>query len=337
MVGENSLILTVTRRCNLRCSYCPTVKDGWPSLSAADVRKGIELFEQLYGGGVIKIFGGEPLLEPERCKEIISLAQQKPSIRYVYLSTNGLGLTTELLSWMKQQSKLILTLSMDGLARDHRRMRRPLAESKETVDSYHHIRSLLPELLRVPRLVITQTIAPATARNAVENFEHLLELGFQRFNFLPGYFVPWRPEQLLELQQGFNGIGKIIKARWSEGQYLYVRNLFVRAPTPFFNQGLIVDSDSTIHPSNIGLSGSFDHLHQETTVGTLSEPPTRAQIEHAAATVNALIQRTVSARIWNATLAADAELTKLCEHLMPHFLRYKHRRKRLVKELASDC
>ena len=335
MVGENSLILTVTRSCNLRCSYCPTVKDGWPSLSAVDVRKGMELFEQLYGGGVIKIFGGEPLLETERCKEIISLAQEKPSIRYVYLSTNGLGLTPELLSWMNQQSKLILTLSMDGLKRDHRRMRRAFAGADEVADSYDHVLSLLPELLRVPRLVITQTIAPATARNAVENFEHLLELGFQRFNFLPGYFVPWRTEQLAELHRGFSGIGQIIKKRWSAGQYLYVRNLFVRAPTPFFNQGLIVDSDGTVHPSNIGLSGSFDHLHQETTVGTLSDPPSRTQIETAAANVNALIQSTVPARIWKSTLAADAELTKLCEHLMPYFLRYKQSRKRLVKELAS--
>ena len=60
-----SLILTVTRRCNLRCSYCPTVKDGWPSLSVDDALEAIALFTERYGGGDIKLFGGEPLLVPE--------------------------------------------------------------------------------------------------------------------------------------------------------------------------------------------------------------------------------------------------------------------------------
>ncbi|MFT4979441.1 MAG: molybdenum cofactor biosynthesis enzyme MoaA, partial [Myxococcota bacterium] len=48
-----SLILTVTRACNLRCSYCPTAKDGWPSLSAVDARDAIDLFIDRFGGGDI--------------------------------------------------------------------------------------------------------------------------------------------------------------------------------------------------------------------------------------------------------------------------------------------
>ena len=104
---------------------------------------------------------------------------------------------------MKQQSKLILTLSMDGLARDHRRMRRPLAESKETVDSYHHIRSLLPELLRVPRLVITQTIAPATARNAVENFGAFAGIGLSAVQFFfPGILFRGDPSSCSSSSKG---------------------------------------------------------------------------------------------------------------------------------------
>ena len=55
-----ALILTVTRRCNLRCAYCPTVKDGVPDLSADDARRAIDLFLSRYGGGDIKLFGGEP-------------------------------------------------------------------------------------------------------------------------------------------------------------------------------------------------------------------------------------------------------------------------------------
>ena len=49
MVG--ALILTVTRQCNLRCSYCPTAKDGWPSLTEADAERALELFDRRFGGG----------------------------------------------------------------------------------------------------------------------------------------------------------------------------------------------------------------------------------------------------------------------------------------------
>ena len=52
------LVLTVTRACNLRCSYCPTAKDGWPSLDENDARRALELFarpleEGGFGGGAV--------------------------------------------------------------------------------------------------------------------------------------------------------------------------------------------------------------------------------------------------------------------------------------------
>jgi len=53
MVGQ--LILTLTRACQLRCSYCPTVKEGWPSLSRGQALRALELFDTLYGGGDVKL------------------------------------------------------------------------------------------------------------------------------------------------------------------------------------------------------------------------------------------------------------------------------------------
>ena len=84
------LILTVTRQCNLRCTYCPTAKDGWPSLSAQDARDAVKLFVDRCGGGAIKLFGGEPLLVPEVVRAAMEQAREMPEIRWVYLSTNGL-------------------------------------------------------------------------------------------------------------------------------------------------------------------------------------------------------------------------------------------------------
>ena len=318
-----SLILTVTRRCNLRCSYCPTVKDGWPSLSTDDARHAIALFAERYGGGDIKLFGGEPLLEPDVVRAAIDEAGRHPQIRRIYLSTNGLGLDADWLARIQAEPRAVLTISMDGQARDHRRLRRSLPE---VADSYEHLLSLMPALRRIPRVVATQTIAPATADRAAENFDHLRELGLHRFNFLPGYFLPWGERQLAALRRGFEAIGDRVIEAWRRGERLYVRNLFTLAPTPFFNSGVVVDSDRSIHVSNLGLSGALDELRPQTRLGTLDDPPALEALDRRAREVNGLLEAALPERVWRSTLAVDAELTRLCRRLLAHYPSYRRRR-----------
>lgn len=320
----SQLILTVTRACNLRCSYCPTVKDGWPSLDEEDAARALGLFVDRFGGGDIKLFGGEPLLAPDVVASVLERAEGLSGIRRVYLSTNGLGLDSAWIERLRANPKVILTLSMDGAPKDHRRLRRALPG---VTDAYDHVVSLLPELLTLPRMVVTQTVAPATARRAAENFDHLLGLGFRRFNLLPGYYIPWKAEQLASLKTGFHAIGDRFESAWASGRRLYLRNLFTRAPTPFFNTGMVVDADRSIHPSNVGLSGSLDETLGRTKVGDLDHPPSAAALAAAAARMPALLKEAVDPAVWDATLAVDAELTALCERLLPAWLATRRQRR----------
>ncbi|MBO6937749.1 MAG: radical SAM protein [Deltaproteobacteria bacterium] len=322
---RGSLILTLTRRCNLRCSYCPTVKDGWPSLTRAQVARAFELFAER-GGGDVKLFGGEPLLEPELVEEALVCAEKERTVRRLYLSTNGIGLTPALLDRLAAHPKLVLTLSMDGRPDDHRRLRRALPV-EGTTDAYAHLVALMPKLRRMRRVVVTQTIAPATAAATFENFSHLRELGWWRFNFLPGYYLPWSDDQLGALEHGFRTIGDAIADGWEHGERLYVRNLFTLAPTPFFNTGLVVDSDGSIHATNVGLSSSLDGLLEATRVGTLERPPTAAELQRAAERVPAMLEREVAPQVLASTQAVDQLLTAFCERLYPHYLRDRQRRR----------
>lgn len=316
--------MTVTRACNLRCAYCPTAKDGWPSLTAADAQQAVSLFIERYGGGDIKLFGGEPLLVPAVVRAALEAARERPEIRRVYLSTNGLGLDAEWLSFFQHYPKGILTVSLDGAPADHRRLRRALPG---VPDAYSHLLSILPTLLQTPRVVVTQTIAPATAARAAENFRHLCALGFQRLNLLPGYYLPWRAAQVLALRQGFAEIRAELERAWSAGRYLYLRNLFTRAPTAFFNTGLVVDADRTIHPSNVGLSGALDGLRSQTQVGTLDDPPSPEALAARSAQVNALLEGALPPGVMASTRAVDAELTALCTALYPAYLRARQARR----------
>jgi hypothetical protein len=284
----------------------------------------VALFVDRYGGGDIKLFGGEPLLAPEVVRATFRAAQDNPGVRRVYLSTNGLGLTESWLSFLADQPKGILTISMDGAPADHRRFRRALPG---VPDAYDHIVALLTPLHRTPRVVITQTIAPAAARNALANFDHLRSLGFRRFNLLPGYYLPWRPEQLAHLERGLEGIGRRFQEAWAQDHRLYLRNLFTWAPTPFFNTGLVVDSDRSIHPSNVGLSGALDHTRSRTVAGDLDRPPTPAALAAKAAEVNPMLRDELPSGVWESTQAADAALSRLCQSLYPAFVAMRRRRR----------
>ncbi len=320
----SSLVLTVTRRCNLRCSYCPTAKDGFPSLSRVDALRALDLFSDNFGGGDIKLFGGEPLLEADTVRAVIEAAENSPAIRRVYLSTNGLGLSEDWLSFLAAQPKTILTLSLDGRPEDHRRLRRALPQ---VPDVYDHVQTLLPRLLRLPRLVVTQTIAPSTAHAAHDNFAHLMALGFRRFNLLPGYYLKWKREQLLALRRGFTDIAADVVACWRRGEHVYVRNLFTWAPTPFFNTGLVVDSDGSVHPNNLGLSAALTDMLDETKVGSLDEPPTPSELSDKAQQINGLLAHRLPPDVWESTQQVDHELTQFCASLYGEFAAYRRRRR----------
>ena len=318
-----TLILTVTRRCDLRCAYCPTAKDGHPDLDSDQVERAVSLFAARFGGGDVKIFGGEPLLVPDVVRAAVGRAARERSIRRVYLSTNGLGLDDSWFDWVRGQRKAILTVSMDGDPADHRRFRRGLPG---VADTYSHLLGLLPQLVATPRVVITQTVPPATAVRFARNFEHLRSLGLSRFNLLPGYFLPWRADQLIALREGFAAVAEGVRASWAQGRYLYLRNLFTWAPTPFFNTGLVVDSDGSIHASNILLSGKLEELGAQTRLGTLDAPPSLAELDAGAERTWGLLQSALAPRIIESTLAVDAELSRFVRGLYPDWAAWKARR-----------
>jgi sulfatase maturation enzyme AslB (radical SAM superfamily) len=314
---RNALILVVTRRCDLRCAYCPTVKTGEPDLTPDDARRAMAMFVDRHGGGDAKLFGGEPLLVPDVVRAAVEAAP--PSV-HVYLSTNGTHLDSDWLAWLRDHPTVTLTLSLDGRATDHDGLRRGSP-------SHDRVIALLPELLRLPRFVVTQTIAPSTASRAADNFRYLRDLGVRRFNLLPGYYLPWRPQQLDALRASFSAIAAEFEAAWARGERLYLRNLFVRAPVAFYNTGFVVDSDRRIYANNLVLAGNLDHLRAGFALGDLDRPPDSAALEAASARAGHFLRDTLGDEIMASTAAADAALTALCNRLYPA---YFARRGRLV-------
>lgn len=138
---ENELfhiIFNITDDCNLRCEYCKfsgnyngTKKLRKKGMSYDIIDKSIDFIKRYYKNQttlMIGFYGGEPLLEYKKMKYIIN------KVRGVYknvrfsLSTNGLLLSDEKISFF-EKNNVSIKISIDGPENIHNRYRRTIKNS----------------------------------------------------------------------------------------------------------------------------------------------------------------------------------------------------------------
>ncbi len=108
------LRLSLTDRCNFRCSYCSVsnYEDGDRILSRAEIRRVVAAFAGL-GVRRVRLTGGEPTLRRE-VVEIAADIRATPGIEEVALTTNGHRLR-ELSVRLRDAGVLALNVSLDTL------------------------------------------------------------------------------------------------------------------------------------------------------------------------------------------------------------------------------
>ena len=115
-----NLRLSVTDRCNLRCSYCmPEAEYAWlPRHDILQFEEMSLLVDVFARAGVdrVRLTGGEPLLR-RNLPELIRMIASKPAIRDLALTTNGVMLAEHAES-LHLAGLHRLTVSLDTLHRD---------------------------------------------------------------------------------------------------------------------------------------------------------------------------------------------------------------------------
>ncbi len=112
-----NLRISVTDRCNLRCSYCmPEEEYKWLPrerlLSFEEIARLVDVFLDL-GVDRVRLTGGEPLLRNELATLVRALAS-KPRVRDLALTTNGI-LLAEQADALKAAGLQRITVSLDTL------------------------------------------------------------------------------------------------------------------------------------------------------------------------------------------------------------------------------
>ncbi len=242
-----NLQLFVTRRCQLRCVYCPILKgDGVMSLETA--LKGADL---LLGHGSSRLRldfgGGEPLLNFDVVREASAYAARRAGQMGkrlgFYMVTNAVLIDDAVLEWARSR-RVLLEFSMDGAPADHNRFK---AAYDRGLDPYAATRAGVERARRAgaPHFVI-MVASPANVSRLAENFEHLLDIGARSVDLSYAIGAFWSEADEATF---FAQVERLLTrhARALDSGEIRLGNASRRVEPTILNSELMVDPDGSLH------------------------------------------------------------------------------------------
>lgn len=191
-----SAMLVVTHRCCMSCRYC-FVKQENCDMTYEMAQRAVDFLianaKEMQITPRITFFGGEPLL---LWNEII-----KPLTLYIRetlktpfelsITTNGILLTDEILSFMKQYN-IGLLFSIDG-DKETQDYNRPL---KTIESSFDTLEDRITKIIKVfPNTTFRSTIIPYTCHLTWNNIKFAINKGYRSFYTVPNIYEEWTDEK----------------------------------------------------------------------------------------------------------------------------------------------
>lgn len=251
------LILVVTYRCNLDCTYCPTAKknktiDKKIAYNAVDF-----YFKSQENPQRIKFFGGEPVMEKDILKDIIEYIRKKDQDIKIELTTNGLLLKEGFLDYLFQKN-VSVSVSIDGDKKTQISQRKGMTE--EDYDDL--MKKISPYSSET---TLNTVVTPETVDNFFENIRYLHKKGFKNFNLMPAAFIYWSEENIEKLRDQLTLISNFIQLNSD----INIKNLNTNSDFILFNSGLVVDTDGSVFFANNNMVNYFQDYLEELKIGTV--------------------------------------------------------------------
>lgn len=179
--NAKTLVLEITEQCNLRCDYCvfdeKTSVERNHSENPMTLEVAIDAINKFYKRtnkeeGYIVFYGGEPLLEFNKIKEIVAYVNKLTNYKFKFsFTTNGTALLESKFQFLIENDFLI-TVSLDGDKETHDKNRKTIS-GKGTFDT---IIKNLEKLKKFnshyfeTRILINSVIGDATKIDVINEF-----------------------------------------------------------------------------------------------------------------------------------------------------------------------
>lgn len=250
----DTLCIIPTRECNSNnCSYCNVLKCPG-SFSFQEQEK--EMLSKLMSHiKTVKFFGGEPLLYPDLCFEIIGYLRDELVFQGdINLNTNLLCLNESILSFLKEHN-VTLYYSLDGHIETVQKNRG--LDKTQLTKTFQNFRLILQEYSS-DLLVNNFVISPDRSNVSYADFLFLFQNSVKQFNLLPAMYVGWTKRQLKMLDKALQKICFFAQSHPD----INIENTSILSPTPLFNNYLVWDTDSKIYSTMFVLEKSCKDKEQ---------------------------------------------------------------------------
>lgn len=203
--------ISITNKCNLRCSYCYErhLNTEYGHISDEVMVQIAEFINRQGNAGTVYLFGGEPLLY----KETVKFYCEKINAKQFVITTNGTLLDEDFIKWCADR-KVIINMSHDGIKCTER-----------GVDT-----SLLDENLKIllryqPETLVQLVYTEQTLPELYNNIMYLKNLGVKKVSAaMDAFLMPEEPDRF----------GDILREQWrkiAEIPDLFVYELAVKKKT----------------------------------------------------------------------------------------------------------
>jgi len=140
----NYLRISVTDRCNFRCTYCMPKEifdSSYKFLKKQDLLSFEEIVKiikelELFGLNKIRLTGGEPLLR-KNLEQLIRKIKLETNIKHLALTTNGSLLTQKKAKLLQDAGLDSVTISLDSLSSNINKKLNPLNDNKNVINSIY--------------------------------------------------------------------------------------------------------------------------------------------------------------------------------------------------------
>lgn len=243
---KSNMQIILTRRCPLRCSYCPIPKKEI-DMSYRVCRKAIDLLMRSNSENIrLDFTGGEPLLRFNILKKAINYAQKKAEEKSknisFYIVTNGLLLTKEVVEFLDNKD-VLLEISLDGDEKVHNKFKIPV--DKRLNPHQKTVANLANLSNRNIRYFAVIVATPATVKNLAESFSYVINLGINRIeiNYAIGSFWDKDNQNVFKSE-----MKKIVSKYYNQimDKEIELGNLEKRSEPAALNSEIMIDTDGSI-------------------------------------------------------------------------------------------
>lgn len=273
---EIRLVVLAARACCLNCRYC-FVKKTNELMSQKVLRRAIDfLFTTDSQDIQLQFFGGEPLMLPIDVFKwsvtyAINKAKTKNKNLKIIITTNAIYLDKLKINFLKKYKRyIIIEVSLDGRKESHN-INRP-QKVDQSFDSYSLITRHFPVLMKSGLYArISMVVSPHTAKDLLTNFEHLLELGFNKIWLMLSCGVFWSSEDIAVFERQLNLIGRKYYEKFKSGEIIFLNLRDWFAPYRM-NSELIIDLDGKIYPACMNYLVEDKKVKQRYCLGSINDP-----------------------------------------------------------------